>query len=165
MDRNMLRIQGKGVSERIPNYVNYFQEASVLEDMTIPAQKPNIEDLLDVTVACDVIDYNLVETTSGKSYEGQQLSGQKLIVSIMFKLQIKYVAESCSQTIHAAHSNELIKNVFVVVPTTHNGDRICDLIRRNKFSINCYVEDIYAVKKDNRTISNFITYLVDVKFF
>lgn len=159
-----LRVAGKGISDNFPQTVTYFQETCLMEDMTVPCQKPDIEDLLDITVSCRIDDYKLIDTNTAVSYEGQFLSGQKLIVSVLFRSQIKYVAQSCSQTIHAAHSNEFIKNVFIVVPESINGERVCDLIRKNKFSLTCYLEDVYAIKKDDRTVSNFITFLVDAKF-
>lgn len=163
--QNETRVVGKGISNHLPGTVTYFKETCLMEDLTIPCQKPNIEDLLDVTVACEIADYKLIETAHAVSYEGQYLSGHKLIVSVLFKMQIKYVAQSCSQTIHAAHFDELMKNVFIIVPEVIDGQRVCDLIRKNKFSISCYIEDVYAMKKDDRTLLNGITFLVDAKFF
>ncbi|MGL4798622.1 MAG: hypothetical protein ACRCWY_04365 [Cellulosilyticaceae bacterium] len=165
MKGEAMRIQGKGIATNLPPTVMYFQEDCFLEDMIIPSQKPDIDDILDITAGCEVIDYNLIDTLTGVSYEGQQLTGEKLVVSVLFKLQVKYVGEACTQTIHAAHSNEMMKNVFVVLPPEVGGQRVCDLIRRNKFSINCYIEDFYAKKKDSRTLSAYMTYLVDVKFY
>lgn len=165
MAQSDTRIVGKGVADRLPAAVTYFKETCLMEDLTIPCQKPNIEDLLDINVSCDIADYKLIETTHAVSYEGQYLSGYKLIVSVRFRIQVKYVAQSCAQTIHAAHFDDVMKNVFIIVPETYNGARVCDLIRKNKFAINCYVEDIYATMKDVRTVATGITFLVDTKFF
>ncbi|MGL4798625.1 MAG: hypothetical protein ACRCWY_04380 [Cellulosilyticaceae bacterium] len=158
------RITGAGIATVLPQYVTYFQEASVMEDLMIPPEKPDMEDLAGISAVAEVMDYKVIETGKAVSYEGQNLSGQKLIVPIQFKIQIKYIADECDQNLHAAHSNEMMQNVFIIIPTTVDGQNTCDLLRKNKFTLNCYIEDFYAMKKDARTLRVFVTYLVDLKF-
>lgn len=159
------RVNGKGISPIFPELVTYFKEASVMEDVMIPPQKPDLEDLVDLSVVAEIVDFKLIDTDKAVSYEGQHLSGQKLLVSILFKLQMKYVAGSCEQTVHVSHSNEIMQNAFIIVPEALNGERICDVIRKNKYALSCYVEDVYGMKLDERTIRAFITYLVDIRFY
>ncbi|MGL4850023.1 MAG: hypothetical protein ACRC28_14065 [Clostridium sp.] len=158
-------ITGSGISEHLPEYVNYFTEVSVTETLKIPCQKPDMEKLLSVLVSADIVSARLVETPIAKSYEGQNLSGHKLIVEVRLREKIKYVADKPYQSVHAAHYDDTMKSVFVVVPTELNGQRICDLIRKKKYSVTPYIEDVYAIKQDCRTVYKCVTMLVDVKFF
>lgn len=158
-------VNGIGVSNDMPEYVHYFQEVNIVETLVIPEEKPDMEKLSSVIVSPKVVATKLISTPIALSYEGQNLSGHKLIVELNLQEKIKYVADMPNQSIHAAHYDNIMKSVFVVVPEIYNGHRVCDLIRKNKFSVTPYVEDVYAVMKDCRTIYKCITLLVDVKFF
>lgn len=158
-------VNGIGVSDQMPETVKYFQEVNIIENLVIPDQKPNMEKLSSVIISPKVTATKLITTPVALSYEGQNLSGYKLIVELSLEEKIKYVAAMPNQAIHAAHFNSIMKSVFVVVPEMYNGERVCDLIRKNRFSVTPYVEDIYAVMKDCRNIYKCITLLVDVKFF
>lgn len=158
-------VNGIGVSTDMPETVKYFQEVNIVENLVIPEQKPDMAKLSSVMVSPKVVATKLITTPMALSYEGQNLSGYKLIVELSLQEKIKYVAASCDQAIHAAHYDSVMKSVFVVVPETYNGQRVCDLIRKGKFSVTPYVEDIYAIMKDSRNIYKCITLLVDVKFF
>lgn len=158
-------VNGIGVSQDMPDTVKYFQEVNIVETLIIPEEKPDMEKLSSIIISPKVVATKLITTPVALSYEGQNLSGYKLIVELSLQEKIKYVAAMPNQAIHAAHYDNLMKSVFVVVPEFYKGERVCDLIRKNKFSVTPYVEDIYAVMKDSRTIYKCITLLVDVKFF
>lgn len=158
-------VNGIGVSQDMPDTVKYFQEVNIVETLLIPEEKPDMEKLSSIIISPKVVATKLITTPVALSYEGQNLSGYKLIVELSLQEKIKYVAAMPNQAIHAAHYDNLMKSVFVVVPEFYKGQRVCDLIRKNKFSVTPYVEDIYAVMKDSRTIYKCITLLVDVKFF
>lgn len=158
-------IKGIGISNDMPKKVDYFQEVSIVETLEIPCEKPEMEKLSSIIVAPKVMATKLITTPIALSYEGQNLSGYKLIVELSLQEKIKYVAAIPNQSIHAVHYDNIMKSVFVVVPEFYKGERVCDLIRKSKFSVTPYVEDIYAVTKDCRTIYKCISLLVDVKFF
>lgn len=158
-------VNGIGVSSDMPEYVQYFQEVTIVETLVVPDEKPNMEKLQSIIVSPKIVATKLITTPVALSYEGQNLSGYKLIVELSLQEKIKYVAAIPNQSIHAVHYDNIMKSVFVVVPEIYKGQRVCDLIRKNKFSVTPYVEDIYAVMKDCRTIYKAISILVDVKFF
>lgn len=158
-------ITGIGISNNLPEKVQYFTEISVTETLSIPLEKPDMENLLSVLVDAEVSSVKLIETPIGKSYEGQNLSGQKLIVEVTLKEKIKYVAATCYQSVHAATYDDVMKSVFVVVPQEVNGQNICDLIRKRRYSVTPYIEDIYATMLDSRSLYKCVTLLIDVKFF
>lgn len=156
---------GIGISNNMPTNVKYFQEISVVETLKLPSDKPDIEKLSSVIISPRIISSKIINTPVALSYEGQNLSGYKLIVQVNLEEKIKYVARLPHRSVHSTHYSNVIKSIFVVVPSEINGKSVCDLIRTNKYSINPYVEDIYAVKKDDRTIYKCVTILVDVNFF
>lgn len=163
MDNN--RITGVGIAKDLPEKVTYFQEACLLEDLSVPSEKPDIDNIISVMVDAQIMDYKLIETPIALSYEGQNLSGQKLVVEVILHEKVRYVADSPCQSIHAFHNSDTMKSLFVVIPSEIDGVRVCDLIRKRKFSVTPYVEDIYSIKKDCRTVTNYVTLLVDVKFY
>ncbi|MCW6087625.1 DUF3794 domain-containing protein [Clostridium sporogenes] len=151
-----------GIADSLPTNPKYFKELTVQEDLVIPMQKPDIEQLLGVMVEAEVISTRLIETEKGISDEGQNLSGCKLIIELKLHEKVKYVADEPTQSVHVAEYESQYKSVFVVVPCEINGTDVCELVRRNKMSVNVYIEDIYAEMVDCRNIFKNITLLVDV---
>ena len=151
-----------GIADSLQTNPKYFKELTVQEDLVIPMQKPDIEQLLGVMVEAEVISTRLIETEKGISDEGQNLSGCKLIIELKLHEKVKYVADEPTQSVHVAEYESQYKSVFVVVPCEINGTDVCELVRRNKMSVNVYIEDIYAEMVDCRNIFKNITLLVDV---
>ncbi|MEG0013670.1 MAG: hypothetical protein RR324_02395 [Cellulosilyticaceae bacterium] len=146
----------------IPATATYFKEEMVCEVLSIPAQKPDMERLLDVMVWPEVVCTKLVETEKGRSFEGQYLSGVKLVVEVNLKEKVTYVANEPTQSAHAAHY-ETLKSMFVVLPEYVNGKKICDLVRSNQISVTPYVEDVCARMLDARTVHKCVMMFLDVK--
>lgn len=165
MNSYIERIDGIGVSPNIPEYVKYFKETCLVEELVIPFKRPDIESLISVMVDAKVIDYKLIDTPAGMSYEGQNLSGKKLIVEIGLTQNVKYVSDSETQSIHGFINTDTMKNVFIVIPNEINGEKIEDVIRKKKFSVVPYIEDVYAIRKDCRSVTSYITFLVNVEFY
>ena len=159
------RVDGLGISNDLPPYVKYFQEITIFETIEIPCDKPDSEKLSSVLVSPKVISDKLINTPIALSYEGQNLSGYKMVVQLNLDETIKYVARLPHQSMHVTYGSTVIKSVFVVVPSEINGCSVKDLVRNNKYAITPYVEDVYAVMQDSRTFYKYVTILVDVKFF
>lgn len=157
-------VEGVGVADSLPANPVYFTELSIPETLTIPIEKPDMEQLLSVMVSPEIISVRVVETPMALSNEGQNLSGCKLVIELKLKEKVKYVADEPTQTVHAAHYENVLKSVFVIVPPTIDGVLIRDLLRQRKVSITPYIEDIYAEMRDCRTIFKNLTILIDVKF-
>lgn len=149
-------------SNNLPETTKYFKEELISEALTIPMPKPNIERILKVLISPEIVDINLVETEIGQSNEGQNLTGYKLVVELNIKEKITYVAKDKSQSVHAAHY-ENMKSVFVVVPKDVNGEKVCDLLRANRLTVTPYIEAVKTRVLDYRTIYKCIMLFVDVK--
>ncbi|EJO5349531.1 hypothetical protein NRP93_003711 [Clostridium botulinum] len=153
-----------GIADTLPTNPKYFKELTVQEDLVIPMQKPDIEQLVGVIVEAEVISTRLVETKKGVSDEGQNLSGCKLIIGLKLHEKVKYVADEPTQSVHVAEYESKYKSVFVVVPCEIDGTDVCEIVRKNKINVNVYIEDIYTEMVDCRNIFENITLLVDVVF-
>lgn len=162
MDGNSIRING--IAQQLPENPIYFSEFSVPEILTIPAEKPDMEELVSITVQTEIVAYHLIDTPCIKSYEGQLLSGKKLIIELRLLEKIIYVADEPTQTNHAAHFDKTMKSVFIVIPKDIAGTPIETLVNQNRLTITPYIEDIYALQRDKRTIFKNITMLVDLTF-
>ncbi|MCY6958955.1 hypothetical protein [Clostridium brassicae] len=153
-----------GIADTLPTSPKYFKELTVQENLVIPMQKPDIEQLLGVMVEAEVISTRVVETEKGISDEGQKLSGCKLIIELKLHEKVKYVADEPTQSVHVAEYESQYKSVFIVVPCEIDGTDVCELVRRNKMSVNVYIEDIYAEMIDCRNIFKNVTIFVDAVF-
>jgi ferredoxin-fold anticodon binding domain-containing protein len=155
-------IKYNGVSQELPEHPKYFTQIAIPETLVIPEQKPDIEQIVSVTVDTAIESLRIVDTPCMKSFEGQSLSGKKLIVELRLIEKVVYVANEPTQSVHAAHFQDTYKSIFVVVPQTVNEETIDDLFLHGKLIVTPYIEDIYAELTDARTIFKNITMLLDV---
>lgn len=146
----------------LPKKTEYFKEELVDDVLTIPFKKPNIERVLDVVCVAEIESYKLIETDIGSSYEGQNLTGQKLVIEVLIKEKVTYVADELSQSAHAAHYEKL-KSIFVVLPEMYENHYICDLIRAHRINITPYIEGVCYRQLDERKIHRCLMLFVDVK--
>lgn len=155
-------IKYNGVSQELPINPKYFAQVSVPETIIIPEQKPDIEQIISVTVDTAIESLRIVDTPCVKSFEGQSLSGKKLIVELKLIEKVIYVADEPTQSAHAAHFENTFKSIFVMVPKTVNHAAIEDLFQQGRLIVTPYIEDIYAELIDARKIFKNITLLLDV---
>jgi hypothetical protein len=162
-------VQGIGVTtyENLPANPLYFTQLAIPETVCLPAAKPDIEELLSVAVDTNIISTRLVKTAIGTSVEGQVLSGYKLIIEVRLRQKVKYIANEPTQSVHAAHFEKVLSSIFIVVPATvvigTQTFAIEELFKQNRLVVTPYIEDVYAVARDERCIFKNITMLVNVK--
>lgn len=148
--------------QRLPSQSKYFKEELISEILTIPPQKPEIERILDILVWPEVVNVKLVETDIGRSNEGQNLSGVKLVIELNLKEKVTYVACDPTQSVHALHF-ESLRSIFVVVPPQIDGKDICSLVRADKIPINPYIEINKFRLLDCESIHHCILLFLDIK--
>jgi hypothetical protein len=122
-----------------------------------------MEHIVSVAVDTQIVSLKIAETPVGTSSEGEILTGRKLIVELLLRQKIKYVADEPTQTVHAVH-NDFLVSEFVVIPPTVAGTTVEELLAQNRITVVPYIEDIYASMVDKRTICKNITILLDVIF-
>ncbi len=157
-------VQEIGVAEELPSNPLYFTQISIPETVTIPAEKPDMEAILSCMVEAIVMSTRLIETPCMKSYEGQLLSGRKLVIELKLDQKVTYVADSVSQSEHSAHFENLYNSLFVVVPQRVGNIPIENLFKKGRINVTPYIEDIYCEMLDSRHIFKNTTLLLNVTF-
>lgn len=157
-------VEGIGISTSFPENPKYFTQLSIPETLIIPEPKPNMEQLISVAVDPVVETMKLIETPIALSHEGQSLSGCKLIIELKLREKVKYVADEPTQTVHAAHYENVLKSIFIIVPCEINGVSVRNLLAKERIIVTPYIEDIYAEMVDGRTIFKNITIFINVRF-
>ncbi|MGL6104790.1 SPOCS domain-containing protein [Romboutsia sp.] len=112
-----------------------FRQISIDEYLEIPCQKPDIEAINNITGEVKILNCHVIQTQNGKSTEGQQLSGYKLIIHGVLKQVIEYTADEATQSVHSAHYDVPFSN-FIILPP--------DFVLGSKIEVEGIVEDIYS---------------------
>ncbi|WP_053956592.1 DUF3794 domain-containing protein [Inediibacterium massiliense] len=129
-----------------------FKQISIQEYVKIPDIKPDIEEIIDVCVDVNIVHTNIVKTSKGRSYEGQILTGYKLLVVGFLEQHIEYIADQPNQSVHGAHFN-IPFGTYIILPKNY-----CKLF---PVVVHPIVEDIFYQKIDKRNIFKNITLLVE----
>lgn len=88
-----------------PNLDRRWTQVMLTEDLCIPSQKLDIEQLISVDTIIEFISQKVIQTPSGtailSNHEGTRITGKKLVVEGILHQKVLYA--SVAQTIHAAH--------------------------------------------------------------
>lgn len=141
-------IEYSGISDRLPNNPVSFKQFNIQECFTIPQKKPDIEQITRVSAEIDIKSKKIIKTVKGKSMEGQNLTGWKIIIEGVLKQKIQYVADEPMQSVHGVHFNIWFSE-FIVLSKYYCKDKGLNIFP--------YIEDIYAVQLDKRKIAKNIT--------
>ncbi|MCM8709596.1 DUF3794 domain-containing protein [Clostridium sp. SYSU_GA19001] len=134
--------------------VKAFKQISVDENLTIPDVKPDVEEILEV-IADVVITYtNVIKTPVVTSYEGQQLTGWKLIVEGKLKQKIVYIADEPAQSVHAAEF-DIPFSTFLVLSK--------DYKKCQRIKVEGIIEDVFVRLINKRTIFKNVTLMLQGK--
>ncbi|HSQ87530.1 DUF3794 domain-containing protein, partial [Romboutsia sp.] len=133
--------------------VRIFKQLSVDTNVKIPPQKPEAEDIIEITACVDITYTYLIKTPVVTSYEGQELTGWKLIVEGIIRQKVVYIANEPTQSVHAAEF-EIPFSTFVILPKDY---KPCSDVR-----VTGYIEDDFAkLLSDRRTIFKNITLMIE----
>ena len=150
-----------GISDEFPENPKYFTQMMITEIVKIPEEKPDMELLLSVMVEPEIISTKFIDTPCMKSFEGQLLSGKKLIIELKLNQKVTYVADEPTQSVHAAHFEKILRSIFIIVPKMINDIDIERLFKLGKLEVIPYIEDICGEMIDPRTISKCVALLID----
>lgn len=119
------RVSGECISKKsniatvdICARIESFKQLTLDKYCLIPIQKPDIEEVDDVTVHIEIDDSYVIDTFKAISNEGQRLSGYKLIIHGHIQISIEYTAQLPNQPIHSAHF-ELPFSTFLILPSDY----------------------------------------------
>lgn len=155
-----IQIQNKGIHNCKPDKKNdWFIQFASDENIIVPAEKPDIEEISSVIVDPEIISLRVVNTAKGISNEGQHLTGKKIVAEIKLRQKIMYVANTETQSVHVVE-NEYYQSAFIVIPTKICGTDPEVLLECNYLQAKILVENIFAEKIDKRNIAKIIHLLL-----
>ena len=127
-------IEMHGIADMFPVCSKAFKQFQVQETLCIPPQKPDMEQILSVHARIEITKTTVIETSCGISFEGQVLTGKKLVIEGKLHQKIEYVADEPLQSVHAAHF-VIPFSSFIVLGEHYN----CN----SDYEVAGYIEDIY----------------------
>lgn len=142
-----------------PNNTNTWVQFFVPEVIDIPAQKPDMEEVLSVQSSVQIISQRVIKTPKVTGYtnaagvlvpgneidnaEGTRLTGRKLIIEGLLHQKVIYTADVPEQSVHSAHFSVPF-SVFIVLPE--------DTPLIQKFDVTAAIEDIYVSQLSARSL-------------
>jgi len=145
-------IEYSGIADIFPKQPIRFKQLTVQEDLVIPDAKPDVEQITKVIAEVEITDTRLVRTPKGVSWEGQELTGWKLIIEGELLQKVEYVADEPTQSVHAAHFRVPF-STYIVLSENHTCDKIVNVVP--------YIEDIYVQQIDNRRLFKNVVLFLD----
>ena len=135
------RIDSEPGTNIVLQAISLFKQFNLENYLCIPEQKPDMEQINEITGLIEISNYYTIDTPIGLSEEGQTLTGNKLIIHGILTLTLNYTADVPEQNVHSSQYCIPFSS-FIVIP--------------KEFNINCsagikgIVEDIYFNQTTNR---------------
>jgi len=130
----------------------YFKQFTVQEELTLPAAKPDIEQIVRVLAEVEITHTRIINTPISVSYEGQKLTGHKMLIEGEIFQKIEYVADEPTQSVHAAHF-QVPFSAYIVLDAGHTDDDTIHVVP--------YIEDIYVQQIGKRKIFKNVVLFLD----
>lgn len=149
--KNLVEIVG--IADAFPATPTAFTQLAVMETLSIPAVKPDVEQLLKILIATELISTRIIATPVGTGSGGLILTGSKLIVEGILRQKILYVADIPDQPVHAVEFDTPF-STFIVLPTL-TVPITPGIV--NQIQVEPFIEDVYVNLDDPRTILKNVT--------
>lgn len=119
-----------------------FKEFSIMENLNLPCDKPDIKTINALNVDAVITDFEVVKTPVTKAnYEGVISTGYKLIIKGILEQIVEYVAfDGYAQNVNFS----VPFSTYIVLPETYE--------MGNSISVNAIIEDAYIEKVSERGI-------------
>lgn len=131
--------------------IDYFKEEHLRQCICLSADKPNVNDIIDIFIHPEIISTNLLETHNGVSNEGQKLTGFKLLVRVKLNEKITYISDDCTQNICVDYY-EVLKSIFIILPKIEDGKNISDMYKFSRIVVTPTVEHADVRKLNCRNL-------------
>ncbi|WP_371372026.1 DUF3794 domain-containing protein [Sporomusa aerivorans] len=137
-----------------------WTEISIPENLILPKEKPDIEQINSVNVVVRIIRTKVVvtpNTDKSPNFEGHLLTGRKLIVEGELCQTITYTADFCNQPVHSAHF-AVPFSAYIVIPKHVKIVEECNCCTRKidslfvNFQVDACVEDVFIQEISKRRI-------------
>ena len=127
-----------------------FKQTTIDVNLCTPVQKPDIEQVVKVSIKTKIERSTLVKTPVGISNEGQEITGYKMLLMGDFIIKVAYVADVAVQSMHSFHTIVPFCE-YIVMPK--------DFSPLSIVTPEVYVEDIYVRQQDCRCLFGNITFM------
>jgi spore morphogenesis protein SipL len=143
---------------------NYWTQISIPENLLVPPQKPDIEEINSININVQIIRKKVIVTprsggiavgTPVDNNEGKRLTGRKLIVEGLLCQTVTYTAAVEEQSLHSIQF-AVPFSAFIVVPRRIDGVDTKDIT----FDINSCIEDVFIKDFCPRQIFKNVTLLL-----
>lgn len=131
-----------------------FKQTTIQEYLTLPDKHKDIESINSISGYLDNIKCHMIKTSKTKSLEGQNLSGNKMIVHGILKIIVEYTACDYSQSVHSIRY-EIPFTTFIILSS--------DYITSNKVDVDYSIENIDYNLIDCRSFSISSSILISLK--
>lgn len=131
----------------------YWTQIAVPENLFLPVQKPDIEQIISVNIKAVIGRQKIIVTpiSHGDNYEGKNLSGNKLVVEGLLCQTVTYAADVPEQTVHSVQF-AVPFSAFIVIPLQPTPPQ--------NFQVNVCIEDVFIIKRSNRELFKNVTILL-----
>lgn len=143
-------IEYNGISD-YPKFVEFFNQINVDSVMTIPIQKPDIEQVLKVWVDYKIVGKKIIVTPKGMSLEGQNLTGKTLFICGDINIKVEYVSCSLDQGVYSSEAKVPFGSC-IVLPDGFNESSLVNA--------SVVIEDILCEHLDCRSVYTNVTMMV-----
>jgi Tol biopolymer transport system component len=137
------------------NEERYFTQIVIRQRIDVPETKPDVKQISSAIIDPEIISVKVVNTIRGRSREGQNLTGKKIVVALKINQKILYSADMACQSIHGMEEQQYT-NISVAVPVQLEGTDVETLLRNKLLQPKITVEDIFATKINERIIDRSI---------
>ena len=143
-----------GISSSFPPCSKSFQEIQWQDILTVSLHKPDMKQILCIKSTIEICKTRIIDTSYGKSCEGQRLTGKKCCVDGIVQNNIEYISYDKAQSVHAAEFYNLFSS-FIVLAREFD----CDL----KFNIIPYIENIFCMQLNERDLFCSLLFTLDAR--
>lgn len=150
----------------------YWIQMNIPETLTIPEQKPDVEQINSVNISVNIIRNEVVKVpvspvdANGEfipNLEGKVSTGRKLIIEGQLCQKVVYTANEPDQSVHSAHFYVPF-SAYIVVPSEiefTNGTTTTTIDSLDvDFQVNACIEDVAIKMLDFRNILKQVTLLL-----
>ena len=134
--------------------ITSFKQITIDEYLKIPTQKPDIEQINNISGKVKILNCHVIKTSKLTSLEGQGLSGNKLVVHGELNQVVEYTAKDTNQSIHVAHY-DIPFSTFIVLPESYKIG--------SKVEVTGILEDVFFNAIDERNFFKNATVLLTAK--
>lgn len=142
-----------------PNYLidRNWTEISIPELLTVPCEKPPIENINKVLASIKIISKRVIQTptsqrTGSENEEGTKLTGYKLVVEGILEQKVVYTADVPQQSVHSVHFEVPFSVFIVLTPLSNPADTL-----NTKYCVDACIEDIYVKAFNTKDIFKNVT--------